>query len=564
MIQYLALVCSSDEKVLQQCESMRGKRAHSIHQISESQKTFIFSDREIKERLVLSAINDLGDYDMNVTEAEFLASDHDSILVKAILTENRAVLKADHFGLMPLYFYHDANTTIIANNVFLVNLFLDKPFSKDSLYDALMFKKPRFERTWFADIFRLKPDESIELNLKTNEIIKAGGEYAFKLLDQDSKLSLVEEYKSFFAQALRGVNEDTTKAELSLSSGSDSRTVLAGLMYSHVPFKAKSWGEAYYRETKLIKEFVQKFGLDWDLIGFKDFAGNLERYDREAFLYSSGDAPSSHIYYFNSHHKNGAKVFQGYGGSELFKGELSDGMLNDLYSDIIVNKLTLEESVNKHFADLEANVRSALTSYYKREFNSYFVDVNTGNGKRKMQEFLLEFIPGRIFSGAFATGLACGLNMYEPFFSRKVLKALYSEGGGIASRISIRKDFPGSVQSISYQAKLVKALAPQLYKTPLDRGTSFSSVEKSPLAGRLEKKLNSFKHYLLAKKGYFSGQVDYRKINRNRQAETLNPFLAETLKVTGLQNPFIEYLNYYYDTIGTTDKDAVLRLLSKT
>jgi asparagine synthetase B (glutamine-hydrolysing) len=561
MIQYLALVCTRDEQVLQQCEAVRGNSAHCTNYVTNPFQTYIFSDKPIGERLILSAINDLGDYNLKGSEAEFLSSTHDSILVKAVLSENRAVFKADHLGLMPLYYYHDAHTTIVSNNVFLVNLFLSKTFSADSLYDALLYKKPRFERTWFADIYRLKPDETLALNLPTNTVVKSGGGYAFDLLEKESKLNLVEEYKSFFARSLRGVSVDTPEAELSLSSGSDSRTVLSGLLYSGVKFKSKSWGEPYYRETKLIREFAQKFGLDWQLIGFDDFAANLERYDREAFLYSSGDAPSSHIYYFNSHHTQGAKVFQGYGGSELFKGELSDGMLNDIYSDIIINNLSLEASVEKHFAGLESVVRNGLTAYYQREFGSCFIDVNTDKGKRKMQEFLLEFIPGRIFSGAFATGLACKLDLYEPFFSRKVLKALYSEGGGIVSRISVRKDFPGSVQSISYQAKLVKALAPQLYKSKLDRGSSFSSTERSPIAGKLEKKLSSLNHHLLARKGFFSGQVDYKKINQLRKAEMLNPFIAETLKVSSLQNPFIEYLNYYYDTIGTTNREAVLSLL---
>jgi hypothetical protein len=432
------------------------------------------------------------------------------------------------------------------------------------MFDALLFKKPRFERTWFSDIYRLKPDERLEINLLNNEVSRLGGGHGYSLPEPVEGLDLVEEYKEFFDKSIQVIQSKNQNIELSLSSGSDSRTVLAGLMYKQVPFRAKSWGETYYRETKLISEFVKKFGINWELIGFSDFADNLDKYNREAVLYSSGDAPSTHLYYFYTHHEPGTALFQGYGGSELFKGELSDGMISNIYSDVIVDNRSPKNAILNHFPTLESSITDKMTGYYKINYGDFFVDVNTEAGKRKFQEYLMEFIPGRIFSGAFSTGLACGLNLYEPFFSRRVLRALFSMGGGIATRISIRKDFPGSVQSISFQSKIVKALAPSLYRTPLDRGSSFSSVDKSPPLAKLEKKLSSLNHYILSKKGYYSGQVDYSRINSKERKQELNPFIADILKTDDSKNPFLNYVSFYYNTIQSINRDMVLNLLNKS
>ena len=74
---------------------------------------------------------------------------------------------------------------------------------------------------------------------------------------------------------------------ISLSAGTDSRTILALLRHYHIKHKAISFGKLNMFETDRIKKFAKKYKIPWQLINLEGIENTFdELFYRGTFIYN--------------------------------------------------------------------------------------------------------------------------------------------------------------------------------------------------------------------------------------------------------------------------------------
>jgi hypothetical protein len=334
---------------------------------------------------------------------------------------------------------------------------------------------------------------------------------------------------------------------ISLSGGSDSRTVLSGLMYTGKYFETYSWGGSEYLETYKIKKLADKLSLKNTLIEYEELAAYYDKYLAQGVFLTNGMLTAVHQYYYYTKLPENINLFEGYLGSEFVKGELSDGMIKQVYYDIVKNNLTLTESLDKHLGDLGGDMKKRMSEYIGNTFGDSFENVDTDTGKRKFQEYLIEFIPSRVFSGIINHGIALGVNYYLPFFSPEILRKLFNAGYGIKNNISLRKDFPGTEKIIEVQSKIVKKINPDIFSSLLDRNVKFSEYNLPLFISGNLRKYRNYKDKQKIKKLPVTEQVDYKNIAKNSDFNKMeiNNYIKDTFKIQNCDNKYIRYVSLY-------------------
>jgi hypothetical protein len=500
----------------------------------------------------------------NIEEEEKLSADaglSHTLISYVKLNENEVIIKSDRLGVFPHYYFKDNQSFIISNNIFLVNLLVESDYSLTGLYETLIFKKPLNATTWFEKISTILPGNSIFFNIKKFSFEIKEYFNIFSLLIPE-KINYISTFRDYFDHI--GNYKALEENYMALSAGSDSRTVLSGLRYSKIPFKSVSWGDEDYLETVNIRSLVKNLKLDWDIINFQDLIVNYKDILREGIFLSNGMLPSIHLFYFRTKIRPGSNLFEGYGGSELYKGELSDGMVTSPYSDILTGKLSVTDSINSNLKEIEGSFNKNLLDYLISTHIKGEMNVNSDEGFKKFQKHLLSFIPTKVFSGVFNFGIHLNLNFFDPYFSPLFLKSVFSNNLGIVKNVSLRKDFPGTIKILSLQANIIKELDPMVYKTVLDRGISFRESQMTDLAGIFIRKTRlTYKKYVGLKKYPMMDQVNYKKILKEAEIEesTVHPFIENICKTKIdilKSNPLISYASSYMNYIDEVKSNDIL------
>ena len=155
--------------------------------------------------------------------------------------------KTDIYGVQSHYYYKEKETFIASNNLIYIAYLTGEKYSEESIFDALVFKKPRRERTWFKNIKCLTPGESLTYSQNENALTKNKSKELYETLFSHDKNDFIEVFTDFFTKFKATGTE--TNIGLSLSAGADSRAVLAGLLSTGKKFTAYSWGGQNYFET---------------------------------------------------------------------------------------------------------------------------------------------------------------------------------------------------------------------------------------------------------------------------------------------------------------------------
>jgi hypothetical protein len=482
-----------------------------------------------------------------------------SLFSYAKMNESEVTIQSDKLGVFPHYYFKDNQSFIISNNIFLVNLLVESDYSLTGFYDTIVFKKPLNATTWFEKIFTILPGNSIVFNIKNFSFAIKEYFNIFSLLYPENA-NYISTFRDYFDQ-IRD-NKASEENYMSISAGADSRTVLTGLRYSKISFKSVSWGDEDYLETANIRTLVKKLKLDLVIINFQDLIVNYKEMIKEGIFLSNGMLPAIHLYYFRTKIRPGSNLFEGYGGSELYKGELSDGMVTPLYSDILTGKLNIPGSINSSFKDLKGSFNKNLQDYLVNNHLKGELNVNTPEGFKNFQKHLLTFIPSKVFCGVFNFGIHLNLSFFDPYFSPLFLKSVFSNNLGIVKNVSLRKDFPGAIKILSLQASIVKELDPEVFKTVLDRGVSFKESQMNDLAAiYLRKKRLLYKKYISSKKYPMMSQVNVKQILKEVQFEEskVHPFIENICETNGdilKSNPLIRYASSYLnyiDQVRSTD-----------
>lgn len=423
--------------------------------------------------------------------------------------DDKICCNTDFMGLFTHYYYHNSGNIIISDNLSIIANLTEASFSIEGIYDSILFKKPFGQNTWYKNIFCLTAGTILEYDLKDNTLYKGRGTDFDELL-AGNNYDIADTFTELFK-----ADPMTNPTALSISAGSDSRSILAGLKYAERKFKAYSWGGDDYMETRKIEKLVKQFNLDWEPLYFKKLQADFMNYHFNSIYFSSGLIPAVHHFYYFSCLPEEISLFEGYGGSEFIKGEHSDGMYTDLFKDIIKNRKTLSTALLENLNGIQNQLKVNICEYLGDKYGEYLHFIDTEKGKKSFQQYLLAFLPSKIFSGIFKSSDCFGHKLTEPYFSPKILASIFAKGMGIKRNLSLRKDFSGIARALKPQSLIVRKISPELYHSLLDRNIRYSEWNLPfvyPLR-KIRQKVDmlNYRHFPV------KAQVDYKSFRQKEE-----------------------------------------------
>ena len=437
--------------------------------------------------------------------------------VASLLDDGFACL-ADFYAIGTHYRYEDDDTFICGDDLFLVAALAGVDLSLESLYEYLFFLSPAGERTWFDGVRRLLPGQGLRYEADGHRVSVTGAIPVIERLASIDAGSIGEAVRRFVEAAGRAV--DGTRANVSISAGSDSRTVLAILRGIGAPIHAWSFGSPGLVETDLIGRLVRDFDLEWTLVDMSEFRSPwVERFRRT--LRETGGLLNpyrTHYGEFYDRMPAGEPVFEGVLGSQFMKGEMAVGsIVSPAHHDVLSGGMTVERSVERHFAGLPDDFRRGMAAYLADVHPNALNDVHGDAGAAAFRRWGLEFFPGRIFAGMIRLPMKRRA-VYQPLIAPSIVASVNGMDLGIARDIGIRCDHRGPIAVLEAEAMIVRDLDPEIYRSVLDRGISFREVLELPCpARRLVKKWRNGVAKLRYR-GWRWGQVDNVDVDRETAA----------------------------------------------
>lgn len=469
------------------------------------------SDKLAKEDRLISfrSINDLNDYSHDEIIFRIIKKEPDpdfyrSIISSAYLSTDNCLGQTDYWGMFPFFYYESVQTLIISDNLFLITKIIDAEFSLNAFYETLVFNKPKLLNTFFDGIYSTLPGQSFNYEIKSNKFCLGQSFDLFEKLTTTSEKKFVDEYNDIVNTAKKMNN-----IHLSLSSGSDSSTLLSGLLFNNIKPVCLTWGSVNYLEVQVLKSMINRLNLEWKIIPFNDLFTDYDNTNqRNMFITSGYNHTLHHAYYYSLN--RGINLFEGYLGSEFIKGELSDGMYTPVMADIIIRNMSIKDALKLHFINLKPKIYVEFKDYIIDNFNEELINVNTDKGFMAYLKHFYSFGPSKIFSPISQLANYYNIKLYWPNLDPSFLRAVFSSGHGMKNQISIRNDFK-EYTALKPIYELNRTFNSPLMKHKLDRNVSFADIGKPQIQFYLHKSFNRlFKKIRFIGKELIHHQVDYR------------------------------------------------------
>jgi hypothetical protein len=495
-----------------------------------------FSAKE-KGLISFSVINDFADYDVSqifkkLMNGEFVSNyNSDSLISLSCVDKHHFSCITDFWGIMTHYWFQSDDTFICSNNIFMISGIIDGHIDQDALYDYLFFNAPRKDKTWFKDIKCLLPGQQLIFDIEKNSV-KLSKINDFSNLFKSSELNIFKAVEEFFSKAKNKIGSSSTNT-IALSSGTDSRTVLACLRHFDMKPNAISFGRNDMVETYKINKFINNIKIPWQLVHLDGFEIRFDELFSKGNFISNGllNPFRTHYMTFYNQIKQGNSLFEGILGSEFIKGEIAiDAMTSCLHRDVITDGILISEAIEKYYPELPTNEKESFARYIESTYGKELIDINSSEGLRCYQQFAYEFIPSKIFGGMIAIVLANGISPYYPFLSPKILSSVLRNRCGIGSSVSLRKDFPGPIKCLRAEAEIVKYTDRQIFTSLLERNIRFKDVSYPLFLARMKNIYHIITDDIKTKKQLTAGQIDNRKIFEITQ-EIANKTQSKILKL---------------------------------
>jgi asparagine synthase (glutamine-hydrolysing) len=199
---------------------------------------------------------------------------------------NKLFLSRDHFGVKPLYYYHNSHNLVFASELKSILLYtnISREINEKALFLCLNFRQTPAPNTLFNEIKKLPAAHSLLINRNKIELRKYW-DYKFDLTGSDAKEDNYEKLKYGIENAVKRQMMADVPIGISLSGGLDSGIIL-GLMskYSNKGVHAFTVGFEGNKEEKneiaLARENASRFGADFnfEIISDSDYLGFMDKY----------------------------------------------------------------------------------------------------------------------------------------------------------------------------------------------------------------------------------------------------------------------------------------------
>lgn len=426
----------------------------------------------------------------------------------------------DYWGVNTYYYYYQQDEFYLSDNIFLLNLIAEQNISKYSMFEMLFFNYPMDNHTFFNNVFSLGPGQRLNFHFSSKKLIISDETDFSKIIEHDISKNYIDAFNEFFTSFAQKPVTDTQKnVAISLSSGSDSRTVLSALLNHELHPQAYVFGSANYLESARVKNLCSLVDVPCNMI---ELQKGFETFDRDILLanvitHGFLNPLRSHYFQFYGAIPANTHIFHGFFGSELVKGEIAtNAMISLPHLERLQRKANCDEIINKYYPEIDCTVRGEMNDYISSTFQDILFDIHAPDGLLKMAAFLFKYEPGKVFSCFFRLMNFFNQHPMMPFLNSEFLAALYKSGYGITHYVSMHQAFPGPIASIKPQAEIVKRYDKRLYQLLLDRNVSFQdSLEKSPSRAKCLRKVRCYRDRIEAiGKAKFIGQIDNRVIEK--------------------------------------------------
>ncbi len=479
-------IATSDEKVIEKGRELQAAGLGALFFDATAGASLYGSGRQGVPHY-LSVINDLQDFSIpdeirRVAQGQPASPDSDSLVSFAHASDGRFVARTDLYGVQRHYYFNDGRTFVCSNNALIVARLVDAPLDHATMmFEYLFFMQPAREHSYFAGVNTLLPGEGIAWDLATRKVSRtAKVDLYAEMTTGSSGEDLVTAATGFFRAAAKVLQG--RQALVSLSAGSDSRTVMAGTLASGMNVSAVTFGGDDFVETRFVRDLAARRGFKVDVQGFP---GLLEQWDqtfRSMALSTSGVISCWMVHYGKFYRAmQGDALFEGFAGSEFIKAEIVPGSTTAVpIVKVISGGMSIAEAIRHSFGCLPEEFRTRMAQYIADTYGATLLPVATPEGRREYARFMYEFLPSHVF-GAVNTLANAYRGLYLPFYSRRILRAIQKTQGITKFNSLPTGGYPGSVQCLKAECVLVKQFDRMLYESRIDRQHSFREADELPV-----------------------------------------------------------------------------------
>jgi asparagine synthase (glutamine-hydrolysing) len=235
----------------------------------------------------------------------------------------------DHFGIKPLYYYHNGETFMFASELkaFLHHPDFQKEFDHTLLPAYLSFScVPGGEKTFFKNVKKLLPGHFLTYNMKQNKIhIQKYFEVNFEIDKNRNFEESVEEIKNIFSQSVAAhmISDPEIKVGAFLSGGVDSAYTVAEVKKHVSPMTYTiDFEEAKFSEAKDAEHTAKLLNVKNTkvVVGAEEYlneVGKVQYHMDEPLANPSGNL----LYFISKRTAQDLKaVLSGEGADEMFGG----------------------------------------------------------------------------------------------------------------------------------------------------------------------------------------------------------------------------------------------------
>jgi hypothetical protein len=373
--------------------------------------------------------------------------------------------KSDYWNILSHYCYQDDSLLIMSNDQLFIASLIQPALEEKGIFDSLIFGRPYKAGSFFKNISRLSAFQSgfVDLKAKQNIVQTKAYPHWRSLLNDYQDMHVADLFSEDFAQIKERI--DDKEVSLQFSGGSDSVTIFNALVFNQIPFKCCSFS-TNARTNAYIDSICRNFSIPNEIIE----AFENEETLKQAIRLSGGLAPTPRFTSFFSQLEP-SYLFDGYA---ISKGDFSDAYVHPLFKGFLLGKGS--ESIHEIYPEMTGRSQKDLFDYWSDTYSQAFPNVNTAKGLTAFQEYVMEYINQNINGPVIGPAIQMGHSVQSYFLTLRFILSYFAEGGGFATSVSIRDDYPGYRKSLEILALINARMDKRIYSLLLDKQLSFRDV----------------------------------------------------------------------------------------
>jgi len=433
----------------------------------------------------MTVINDQKDYSIEAEIQRLLTNNgvltsSESLVSFAHAADNRFVAQSCSWGIQHHCYYHDEASFICSNNLFLLASILGSRLSETSLFEYLFFNFPMNENTWFDNVRMLGPGRAIVYDWDTPHLtITPRVDLYDRMTAPPQDPDVASATEAFFENVARTIRGQ--EAVIGLSAGSDSRTILAGLLKYGLLDHAVSFGRDDFAETHAIGRLTRQMGIRSVFHNLPDLHTGWSDSYIHGEIITNGLLHPSRVHYVKHYARvEGSVWFEGYLGSEIIKGEIAAAVASTHHGAVVRDNRGVRDVLDASFGFLPSPFRTRMAAYISDTHKAVLSSIESAEGKRQFASFIFDMCPSKVF-GALITLAGQRMKTYYPFLSARIIRTL-GPGFGVVGHNSLLRSFPGHIKCLVPECEIVKRFDKRVYESRLDRLVSYKEALELPLA----------------------------------------------------------------------------------